>query len=196
MKRLLAAFALLFAVNAFALNTDSVSSAGFSKLTDSQKAEIISQIAKQAESNANGTTASIASSVTPENAEKWANVGSRIGQALGGAAKEVGVQVNEFAKTPVGMLTMALIVWNYIGGVVIHFFGGLFVIILGLSTIFFVMRRQHPILYEYDPERKTALGRPLVIKMERTPIDGETAAGYLACAAITIGAGLICIFTY
>jgi len=66
----------------------------------------------------------------------YVEVGQAIGQALASSAKELGVQVNEFSKTPVGMITTGLIVWKCIGREILHFVcGGLF---LAICTGFWI----------------------------------------------------------
>lgn len=50
--------------------------------------------------------------VKPEDISAWAEAGTAIAKTLGAAAKEVGVSVNEFIKTPAGWLVVAIILWN------------------------------------------------------------------------------------
>ncbi len=52
---------------------------------------------------------------TVDEARQWIDLGTAIGKGRGSAAKEVGIAVNEFAQTPVGMFTMVLIAYNYLG---------------------------------------------------------------------------------
>ncbi len=190
MKKFIAIVALMVSFNAFAaLTTDSVSNAGFSKLSEAQKAEIIKQIANQA-------AESKVSVPSEEKVEKWVKIGSQVGQGLAGAAKEVGIAVNDFAKTPVGQLTMMLIVWHMIGGVLVHIFGGILIMVIGLWFIYFMFKRAYPDRIVYSKEHKNIFGNFAVESVQRTPVQDDNAAGWLFAAAIVILAGLITIFTF
>ena len=191
MKKIIAIVALMFSFNAFAaLTTDSVANAGFSKLTEGQKAEIIKQIANQAADKTSVTAPS------EEKVEKWVKIGSQVGQGLAGAAKEVGIAVNDFAKTPVGQLTMVLIVWHIIGGVLVHIFGGILIMVIGLWFIHFMFKRAYPDRVTYSKEHKNIFGNFAIESVQRTPVQDDNAAGWLFAAGIVIVAGLITIFTF
>jgi hypothetical protein len=191
MKKLIAICLVLISNFAFAaLTTDSVANAGFSRLDETQKAEIIKQIADASSKNKEVSVPS------EEKVEKWVKIGSQIGQGLAGAAKELGVAVNDFAKTPVGQLTMMLIVWHMVGGVIVHILGGMLVIVVGLSAIRFMFNRAYPMRVTYSKEHKNIFGNFVVEKVEKTPVQDDNAAGWLFACAIVILAGLITIFTF
>ena len=78
----------LGALSLQALTSDDVAWAGFDKLTDAQKIEIMQQVNQKVESAPVETTAT--------KVNEWVNVGSNIGKGLAGAAKEVGVAVKWF----------------------------------------------------------------------------------------------------
>lgn len=191
MKKIIAIVALMFSFNALAaLTTDSVSNAGFSKLSEAQKAEIIKQIADASSKNKEVVVPS------EEKVEKWVKIGSQVGQGLAGAAKELGVAVNDFAKTPVGQLTMALIVWHMMGGVIVHVFGGLLIMFIGLACIKFMFNRAYPKKITYSKEHKNIFGNFVVEKVEDIPVQDDDAAGWLLASGLVILAGLITIFTF
>lgn len=191
MKKIIAIVVLMFSFNAFAaLTTDSVASAGFSKLTEAQKAEVIKQIADASSKNKEVTVPS------EEKVEKWVKIGSQVGQGLAGAAKELGVAVNDFAKTPVGQLTMALIVWHMMGGVIVHVFGGLLIMFIGLACIKFMFNRAYPKKITYSKDHKNIFGNFVVEKVENIPVQDDDAAGWLLASGLVILAGLITIFTF
>lgn len=48
-------------------------------------------------------------------AAKWAELGKSIGIGVVSAARELGVAANEFAQTDVGKVTVAVIVWKFMG---------------------------------------------------------------------------------
>lgn len=139
--------------------------------------------------------AAVTSAVQNGATEQWINFGEQVGKMLGSVAKEVGVQVNAFVQTPVGKMTMALIVWNYIGSVIYHFVGGLMVLTVGLSFILYFARRSRSLHIVYDTEKRDIFGRSVQKSYQLSPIDGETAAGYLVCVAITICVALMTMFT-
>ena len=70
---------------------------------------------------------------------EWVNIGAGIGSGLAAAARETGQVVNEFAATPVGQLTVAVILFKVMGGDLIQLFIGLLffgVSIIGWSVCF------------------------------------------------------------
>ena len=75
---------------------------------------------------------------TPENIERWSNVAAGIGTAIKQLCADLGVEVNKFAKTPVGIIAMGLIFWNYAGAtlltVTLTICGWLFTVIVTLVS--------------------------------------------------------------
>lgn len=193
-----------FPAHAGGLDTNAAHAAGFSKLSETEKAAIIKQIAEQAAAKKDtpnlvqdlAATAAADAKNTPEKVDQWLNIGERIGKMIGGAAKEVGVAVNDFVKTPVGLTAMGLIVWHYMGGVIVHFFGGLLVMGVGLGFVVYFARRYRGETITYDTEKKDVFGRSVVSKIDRKPMDGEVIAGFMFAAAVVIIAALITMFTY
>lgn len=116
MKTFIAFLFLLFATSAFAEISYSDLSE-FNELTSAQKAEIVKNIAQYTEHNASRASAAIeaAKSVDADSVSEWADVGTKYGQMLVGIAKELGIAANEFAKTPVGVFSIGLIVWHVAG---------------------------------------------------------------------------------
>lgn len=55
------------------------------------------------------TTASV------EKADEWVTLAERLGKALASLAKEAGVALNEFVKTPVGIITVTVLLWKTVG---------------------------------------------------------------------------------
>lgn len=176
-----------------ALNSDSVAQAGFNKLTEQQKAEILKQVA-DASANSDVTTA--VASVTPTKVDEWVTIGERVGKIMGGAAREVGIAVNDFVKTPVGQLTMFLIVWKVMGGMLIHLLGGIIVFASGWTFTYLLYRRLSETKIKYHPEAKDWLGRPKVVEVYREALGADSAWGVFGCFAATTIAGLVTIFTF
>jgi hypothetical protein len=48
----------------------------------------------------------------PVDVEKWAVIGKGLAQAIAECCKELSVGVNDFVRTPVGKITMLIIVWK------------------------------------------------------------------------------------
>ena len=191
MKKLFAIAAMLFSALAFAGNTtDAVHSAGFNKLSETEKAEVIKMVADKASQK------DVMPTMTEDRVEKWVKIGSNIGQGLAGAAKEVGVAVNDFATTPVGQLTMLLIVWHMIGGQLIHVLGGILIWIVGIAIIRHMVARAYPSKITYSKEVKNWFGNYAIEKVEPIAINDGNAAGWLFAYGIVLIAGLIAIFTF
>ena len=194
MKKLFAIALMLFSAVSFAGNTaNAVNSAGFSKLSEAEKAEVIKMVADKAATKEAGMIPQLASE---DKVEKWVKIGSNIGQGLAGAAKEVGVAVNDFAKTPVGQMAMVLIVWHMIGAQLIHVFGGILIWIVGIAIIRHMVARAYPSKITYSKEVKNIFGNYVVEKSEPIAIADGNAAGWLFAYGIVLIAGLIAIFTF
>jgi hypothetical protein len=134
--------------------------------------------------------------VTPAKVGEWVDIGTKIGQGLGGAAKELGVQVNDFVKTPVGQWTMALIVWKFMGSVAVHAFGAILTLIVGIGFILFFARRYSGYEVVYHAESRNLFGQPNKKSVTRKPWDDGDVTMFAIFTAIVIGASLVCLFTF
>ena len=191
MKKFFAAILMMVSISAWAGNdSDTVQAAGFAKLSEAEKAEVIKMVADKASQK------DVMPTMTEDKVEKWVKIGSNIGQGLAGAAKEVGVAVNDFATTPVGKLTMMLIVWHMIGAQLIHVFGGVMIWIVGIAIIRHMVARAYPCKITYSKEVKNIFGNYVVEKSEPIAINDGNAAGWLFAYGIVLVAGLIAIFTF
>ena len=84
---------------------------------------------------------------TTEKIEAWVGLGEKVGKAIAATCKELSVQVNEFIKTPVGKMTVAIILWKAVGKDLWHIVGGIscwivVTAILMWSFRFFHMKRK------------------------------------------------------
>lgn len=193
MKKFFAVILMAVSFSAFAGNdSETVRNAGFARLSEAEKAEVIKMVADKAASK----DASVPAALTEDKVEKWVKIGSNIGQGLAGAAKEVGVAVNDFSQTPVGQLTMLLIVWHMIGAQLIHVLGGILIWIVGIAIIRHMVARAYPSKITYSKEVKNMFGNYVVEKVEPIAIDDDNAAGWLFAYGIVLVAGLIAIFTF
>jgi hypothetical protein len=184
MKNLFVACVLMFiATSAFALDSADVGQAGFDKLTVEQKAAIITQVTQQASQQATNV-------VSVDTVEKFAKIGPMIGQTIAAVAKETNVAVNEFVKTPVGFLTTALIVWYFVGGMVVHIFGAIVVWTIGFTVTTMIYRRQAETTITYDKDT----GKKIKVVHAEIPSEASTAI-WFAYVVVMIG-GLITMFTF
>lgn len=193
MKRIFALFVVLFAVNGYGLDTRSVDGAGFNKLTEQQQADIIKQVADKAAEN---KAVIVPGAVTAEKVNQWVEVGQNIGKMFGGAAKEVGVAVNEFSQTDVGKWTMILIIWHYLGGAIVHVVSGLLVLLASILFVRYLINRQYTSDIEYNREvRNIFLNHPKV-KVKRRPVDDGNAFWYAFLYVLAVGFSCAIMFTF
>lgn len=116
----------LLSLNAFAayetceIGNSGLPAAVVQKLKSDCEALRLEQIQKEAADKAAGKAAKIIEAstplITPEKLSSWTTVAEGFSKAIGAAATQVGVSVNEFIKTPAGMITVAVIVWKAFGG--------------------------------------------------------------------------------
>ena len=137
-RKLIVAVALtICAATSFAGNTVLDTSG----LSDSQVAElkahaaaVVAQAAKQADGTVAAAVASPSATMTL--AATWgqqaAAAAEGFAKALGIAAKELGVTMNDFLHTDAGKLTAALIVWKLAGASIVHMLYGFLFISGGL----------------------------------------------------------------
>ena len=183
------------AAQAVSLNVDSVNSAGFGNLTEAQKADVISQIAKQAEQNSkNGNIVSNLPSAST--LSEWASSGAEIGKGLAAAAKELGIAVNDFVKTPVGQITMILIIWKVIGAELVHIFGGLLILLFGHFVMRFILRWWLPLNITYDSEKKNIFGNYVIKSRSYQKATDDQIAGILLSYALIITVAVILVFSF
>lgn len=117
-------------------------------------------------------------------AKEWVDIGNSLGQALAGTARELGVAVNDFAKSPVGHLAIALIIWKVLGGTIIHFAGGLF----SLIVLMFWWRLYRRMFGVFNEKGK-------LVKLTFRESSNE-ASGFITVAGAFIAlGGLLCIVT-
>lgn len=127
--------ALSFGAYAQSINVES--------LTKKQIAEL-NQYAAEMKKDPSGSSEKVRSEV-----EAWTDLGQNIGRATVGAAKEVGMAANEFAKTPLGVVTTSIVVYKLIGNDVIHLFVGTCMIFFGTLIGLWTFRRRYVRQYEY-----------------------------------------------
>jgi len=125
-----------------------------------------------------------------EQTKEYVELGEAIGKALSGTAKELGIAVNEFIKTPAGYLTVFIICWHLFGSQLIH---------LLVGGIFFSVAM--PIWVKYWNQccivKKIwygEAGKPIIERYDEGDVDG-TRLIFLLVVIIIVVATAIIIFT-
>lgn len=125
---------MLFSFNVFAACSD-FSARG---LTDEQTQQIrVNCEQMRLETVKSAKSVITGSDISRDDVSAWAGIAKEFGQALGVAAKEVGISVNEFMQTPAGYLAVALIVWSMAGNHIIAL-----VLILLLTWLFIFINKR------------------------------------------------------
>lgn len=142
MKKLLAIFMFAFATVASATSIDT------SKLSKAQ----IAELAAKAEEMGAASPANVSATVRKE-AEAWSDLGANMGKAMVGAAKEVGVAANDFAITPLGRVTVAIVTYKVVGRDIIKFVVGSFILFAGWTFGIWILFTKFwsTVKYEYEP---------------------------------------------
>jgi len=191
MKKVFMSLVLVFiSASAMAITNSDVNTidkAGFDKLTPMQQADIIKAIASKAEEQASPGQ-------NVQTLKEYVNIGTQIGAGLAGAAKELGVAVNDFVKTPVGQLASVVIVWKLVGHDFMHIIGGLLVWIVGFTVLRVLFKRAMIATITYSKDKTTWFGRARIESIEYTKIT-DMYACWFGAAAIILIAGLITIFS-
>lgn len=183
---------LSFAVSA-ATDVGALSASGWAQLTEVQRTDVLKTVAAQAEKNEKNVAPPVPASAA---VEEWVSVGERVGKLLSGTARELGVAVNDFVKTPVGTLVMAMVLWKYLGAAAVHIAAGLFIWGVGLSLSWWVARRGCKLQITYHAEKRTWLGRPLKSSVTRAPMDKEALATFYWSSLFVWLVGLATMFSY
>ena len=119
MRKLLIALAMVFSVPAMAQTAEPIidqnsincKSLDISKYTPEQLAKVQQVCAP--------TTQAIAEEITPDDVREWASLGKEFGVAVTETAKGLGVAVNDFVTTPVGIMIAFYFLWGKIGGIIV-----------------------------------------------------------------------------
>lgn len=156
MKRLFVILVLMFTslfAHAQKVGADRVADAGWNNLSPQEQQLVLKQIQAMRGEVGSGERNLV------ESVDKWVGLGERLGQMVGGAAKEVGIAVNDFVKTPVGMMTTAVIVWKYIGRDLTKIASAFVTLFVGMLVIFFVFRNSRSRTITYDETKTDLFGR-------------------------------------
>ena len=142
MKKFIAVISLLASFSVAAAQT-----VDLSKLTPEQQAQITKQVAELAKEPTN------VSATVRKEAEAWGELGSNMGKAMVGAAKEIGVAANEFSQTSLGRIVVFLAAYKIIGHDALGIIFGTLILVFGYGFALWVFttRRWSNVKYEYEP---------------------------------------------
>ena len=108
-------------------------------LTAEQQAEIQLLIAQTKAQNRNTNTT--LPNISKSQVKEYVVLGESIAKALGACAKEMGVAVNDFANSKVGILATVLIIWNLAGEDIMGFIVGISLLIVFIPTWIYFYKR-------------------------------------------------------
>jgi len=182
MKKMLVIMVLVLMPIMAMAQTSGISAQTLSKMSDSERILVLDMIKKS-----NENSSSIPVPTSAEEVEKWSNIGNVIGKALSGTAKEMGVAVNEFSKTDVGFMVTVLVVWHFMGTMVVHIFGGILILLVGSIYIHKVSNNMRS--YEW----KKINGKDAKVYDK---LSGDAATGLIISYGILILASIVTMFTF
>ena len=130
MRKLLMILSIFLTVNSFAYAEIQTSDLNFSGLTETQKAQLVSEAEKMRNTPSTTSMAQLG---------EYANFGKAFGSAIAETAKELGATANEFVTTPVGQIATVLIIWKVAGASILGFIIGSvwFLVLLPLWIYYF-----------------------------------------------------------
>jgi len=166
-------FAILMSISTLTFANLQVNMDSFNQLTEAQQADVIKSIAEQASHN---TIQQPSQRITdPKQVEQWGSIGVSVATAIGSAAKELNVGINDFAQSPVGKLTIAIIIFKLFGGKL----GAILFLIIGISIIKIAMNKMYPTLVTYSTKDKNIFGNYVIIQREPTQIGDDGKVGFM-----------------
>jgi hypothetical protein len=119
-RSVLLSLAFLFAVPAFAQDAGPNPCANLAESTRGLSQEKTATLLESCRSGT-GAPAAIQKMADPETASKWSAAAKGFAEALGIAAKELGIAANDFLDSPAGYLLAAILLFNYAGGAIVGF---------------------------------------------------------------------------
>ena len=127
---------LVFVPTSFAQTSNTLNLEDLKDLSQSARNEIISKKMDAMED----TALNKITNIDPEKAEKWANI---ISGTIKTICNDLSISVNEFVKTPVGKVTIFLIVYKVIGEDIKRIVFGVLGWLITVSLILALMRKFH-----------------------------------------------------
>lgn len=129
--------------------------------------------------------------MTPDDVKEWGSLAKEFGSAIGATAKELGVAVNDFLRTPAGILITIYLFWSKLGGILI----GIPFVVTVWFAFFKVWNtfRRTPIAFEHKPVLFGLYNKKYVTEYQYRQPDEIWWSGALGgLATIAISAIIIC----
>lgn len=195
MNKFFAIVLMMMSFSAFAIDSRDLSKAGFDNLPASQQAQIIAQV-EQATST-KGAMKNLAVDTTNsilDVGDRFIKMSESLGKGLAETAKQMGIAANEFVKTDVGMITAALLIWNYggddIAKIIIHIGMGLFIIVVGTSMLVYYMNSWRDITIKYDKDTNKK------VETRKSDLSEDAKIGFTIAQLSILVTGLVTIFSW
>lgn len=137
------------------------------------------------------------SSTVRKEAEAWGELGANMGKAIVGGAKEVGVAANDFATTPLGKVTVGVVVYKLIGKDIIGVIIGCIILFVGTAFGYKLFKsNSYPSKFEYQPRLWGLYHKKVALAHSEYSHDRSTFHGFVGMVimAVSAAAGLTCIF--
>lgn len=133
---------------------------------------------------------------TPAQVKEWTDLVTAIGDGFVNTSQKLGIAVNQFVQTPVGIMTALVLIWNYMGNSIVHmlFSIGWFMLMIPLWIYFF---RKHALIEDikYVTDETTKKSTKTVTYKDLTDIPG-VAGWYAFFLALICFVGLVTAFAY
>lgn len=158
-------------------------------LTPEQEAQLQLQAAQMAAKNAQNAKSELEPPVTPDNVKQWIDIGTYVGQGFNATAKELGKTADELLTTNVGMIAMALLVWNYVGNQLVGIVVGMMWYIVLLPAWWILYRRlglQYTVNYYENGKKKDV--------SYTSTRNGNIHGTFIMALIVIMGVGLIILF--
>lgn len=165
-------------------------------LTDAQKISLL-QTAQEMRDRA--TQAKNKVPVTVKEVEAYAKIGENIGRGLSSAAKSMGVAVNDFAKSPVGVMTTIVIVWHFMGSMIVHVVAGTTIFFFGMLLWIYMYRKEFIVPKLMSETYNKDTGKPESKEFVNTSDSryyGDRRGWFLVMAVVITLVSLVTTFTF
>lgn len=122
--------------------------------------------------------------LSPDSVREWAGLAKEFGSAIGQTAKELGVAVNDFLRTPAGILLTIYLFWSKLGGIII----GIPFVILVWSAFFKIWDRYRrtPVKFESRPVLFGLFNKQVVTEYEYNSADNTMSFGAFGALVTTV----------
>jgi hypothetical protein len=183
--------AMLCTVSVYAGATSNITSIDVSKLSPEQRAALL-QAATQMENQPGANNPGFSESMRKE-VEKWGELGTGMGRAAVNAAKEVGLAANDFVQTPLGKVTMGVVLYKVMGRDILRFAICmlLITIFMPLAVFFTCIKKHGEVTYDTVPVLKGLWHRKIVKNYDIS--EGQIIFDYVAgfvCGVIVVASAI------